>query len=321
MASLNIHLRRFLDWFLALFAKGHLVDDTPQLPEAIVVKAPLEPKPLPPAPDDHVDADAITPPVADLPLVLQPPTPIAPLANLLPPLLIVDLYWQDQKKPAWPALLANPQISVVGAIIKATQGVSYYTDAIEWFKKQWALLAELDLRRGAYHYLNFNQSGVAQAEYHAKTVGLDSWKRPRTILPIVDVERGKEGGANYKASAAQIVDVTSDYIARMRSLTGLDSILYGRGAMRDLGITSKMGAKWLWNPSYTAVMKASTITRIGWSVSEVCMWQYTDGDYCTAKTTTGKPLPKTIPGFGSEDTSVYLGGKTVADFDRQLCAI
>lgn len=334
-SSIAKQLRRFLDWLLALFSPA-VETPLPELPEARVIQSntgapmPAAP-PMLELPDDlvePVDADAITPAVFDLPTTASAlaDNEAKRLTTLKAPLLIVDRYWLDdggpKKPPSWESLVATQHSAgppVIAAILKATQGTGYYNDAIAWFHKHWAALGKLlELRRGAYHYLNFGQSGIGQAAYYLRTVGIGSWKAPRTILPIVDVERGKEGGANYKASKQQIIDVTSDFIAYVKKETGLDSILYGRGAMRDLGITDKMGAKFLWNPSYTEVMKASTITRVGWQVSDVCMWQYTDGEWSKAKTTTGIVLPKTILGYGAGDTSVYTGGRSVADFDRQL---
>ena len=63
------------------------------------------------------------------------------------------------------------------------------------------------------------------------------------IVPIVDVERGGERNPNQRATAQQVIDCTSAWVNKVKETTGPPVCLYGRGAMRDLSITSKMGCE------------------------------------------------------------------------------
>jgi hypothetical protein len=234
--------------------------------------------------------------------------------SLRPPLL-VDLYWASLGAlPPWHRLADAPDCA--GAILKATEGVIY--PRASWFVDNWPRLRAaggarygLSWFRGAYHFLIFARAGVAQADHYLDAVErAGGWDRG-DLLPIVDVERVGEGHPNYRATRGQVVDVVSAWVERVKVRTGRDVVLYGRGAMRDLGITSRMGAARLWNPAYTRSMPATT--SIGWPAERVALWQYTDGK------TNLTPYPTTVPGFGAVDASAFLGGDLV-ELAAQLVA-
>jgi GH25 family lysozyme M1 (1,4-beta-N-acetylmuramidase) len=205
-------------------------------------------------------------------------------------------------EPNFEALAADPRM--VGIVLKATEGVSY---APPWFLRQWSRArAAGGVRygftwlRGAYHYLRFMEDGARQADFYLAHVDRAGGWGFGDILPIVDVERG---GANAGVSdAGLVVDCVSAFAERVRARTGRDVILYGRGAMRDLGITSKMGCARVWTPNY-----GPTMTRRGleaWSLDDIAMWQYTDGNSPGPAN-----LPVRIPGFsGALDLSVVIAG-------------
>lgn len=233
--------------------------------------------------------------------------------GLLPPHLIVDLYWQDcGPRPKWEVLLKD--VRYKGAIIKATEGARY--GHADWFVKNWPLLKTLagdrygkSWFRGAYHYLRFSTDGAKQADYYLKVIEQAGGWDSGDFLPVVDVELGQPTSTNHSATASKIVKCTEGFVNRVKEVTGREVILYGRGAMRDKGITSHMGCRWLWNPSYTKTMDRSAIERVGWRLSEVALWQYTDGEVNAVKqTTAGAELPHKIPGFGNVDCSVFLLG-------------
>jgi hypothetical protein len=77
------------------------------------------------------------------------------------PYLLVDLYPGDEgPHPPWDVLVNSPLF--VGAIIKASQGVSGWYNDRGWFKTNWPALREAGgarsgttWLRGAYHFLNF----------------------------------------------------------------------------------------------------------------------------------------------------------------------
>lgn len=234
------------------------------------------------------------------------------------PILLVDLFHGDLGKlPDFAAVVAAP--GYAGAILKATEGTAYAKAS--WLVANWPRVRAaggarygVSWFRGAYHFLRFGEDGAAQADFYLATIDAAGGWAEGDLLPIVDVELGGDTHPNRKASAQQIVDRTRAFTARVTARTGRDVILYGRGAMRDKKITDHMGCRWLWNPSYTALMKRETIERVGWTVPEVAMWQYCgDGDGHLAG------YPTSVPGFGEVDISVFLAG-TLADLRHKLCA-
>jgi hypothetical protein len=231
----------------------------------------------------------------------------------LDPPRLVDLYWATLgARPPWEQLAAAPNYA--GAILKATEGVVYARAS--WFVDNWPRLRAAggarygsSWFRGAYHFLIFGREGARQADHYLDTVDrAGGWDRG-DLLPIVDVERVGENHPNHRASRQEVIDVVSAWVARVKARTGREVMLYGRGAMRDLGIVSRMGAARLWNPGYTRSMPATT--SIGWPAELVALWQYTDGR------TNLTPYPATVPGFGAVDGSVFLGGD-VDDLAAQL---
>jgi len=223
-------------------------------------------------------------------------------------LLVVDVYQETQHgHPVWAPLLADP--TYVGAILKCTQGIAYPT---AWFHQQWSALRAAagdrygaSFVRGAYHFLMFDDDPVRQATYYLDTVAAAGGWDHGDLIPIVDVERAD---GNEHATAAQVTACVTAFVAEVAKATGQDVMIYGRGAMRDLHITSTFGAQWLWNPGYTATMPSAA--EQGWPDDTVALWQYTDGTHGDAP-----GLPRETPGLGAVDASVYRG----ASF-AQLCA-
>lgn len=223
--------------------------------------------------------------------------------------MIVDVYPLDLGgEPKWPVLAAasDDTTEYVGAILKATEGTNYDYD---WFTKNWPLVRSIggerygvDWFRGAYHFLRFAQSGPAQADFYLKTIDKAGGWGKGDILPIVDVELGGPSSSNYHATAQQIIDCTSAFVARVKAVAGRKVILYGRGAMRDKNIASKMGCDVVWNPSYTTTMITNGLVPT-WKLDEIAIWQYSgDGEGSLPN------YPRSIPGFGKPDLSVYVDG-------------
>lgn len=233
----------------------------------------------------------------------------------LDPVLMVDLYWGDlPTPPRWDRLAGTP--GYVGAILKATQGTKYRKTS--WFVANWPRARDAAAGRygtswfrGAYHYVVFDLAGAPQADFFLDTVERAGGWEDGDLHPIIDVERGKEGTAQHRATRQQVIDVVSAWIERVKARTGRKVILYGRGAMRDLGIASRMGADLLWNPSYTNPIRPTD--RIGWPASKVPLLQYTDGR--TNKT----KYPTRVRGFGAVDASVFRAGH-IDDLARTLVA-
>jgi GH25 family lysozyme M1 (1,4-beta-N-acetylmuramidase) len=217
----------------------------------------------------------------------------------------------------------NPNLAVlaaqphsIGVVLKATEGTSYAPD---WFVKHWPVARAaggarygFTWLRGAYHYLRFDIDGARQADFflaHVERAG--GWSYG-DILPIVDVERG---GNNADNNAQSVIECTTAFAHRVTQLTGRDVILYGRGAMRDLGITSKMGCSRVITPNYGDSMETNGLQ--AWSLGDIAAWQFTDG------VRSGPSKYPTRPsGFaGAVDTSVIIAGNRepwLFDVHRQL---
>ncbi len=223
-------------------------------------------------------------------------------------LLLIDTYhgnWQN-RSPNWPALANARHLGFVGGILKCSDGIWPH----EWFRLNWPAIRNAgkdryatDWFRGAYHFMRFDSLGGTpeqQADCFCRNVEKAGGFAKGDIFPIVDVERQSQGGRNFSATAQEIVEKTSRYTERVKSRTGRPVLLYGRGAMRDLGIKSKMGCRAVWNPGYTDRMPTNGLEST-WKRDEILLWQYTDGK--VNKTT----FPTECPGFGALDCSVFLG--------------
>lgn len=239
------------------------------------------------------------------------------------PYLFVDVYPLDLGgNPDWNVLVNTPKF--YGAILKATQGSKGYYNDRGWFKKNWPLLKDiapnrygLTWFRGAYLFLNLWEDGTAQADNYLDVITDAGGWDTGDMFPFTDVELGNDGSngrprnRNQDASTQQIIDCTTACANRLREATGRNVILYGRGAMRDRGITSKMGCDAVWNPSYTATMVKNGLE--AWTLDDIVLWQYC-GDGVAG--IDEEKLPRIIPGFGSPDISVYIEGANKPSFDK-----
>jgi hypothetical protein len=236
--------------------------------------------------------------------------------------LFVDLYPGDLKKkstdlmgePAWDVLINAPHF--YGAILKAAQGSKGWSNDHGWFNKNWPLLKTVGgdrygatWFRGAYLFLNFWQSGKDQADNYLDIIDAAGGWDAGDIIPIIDVELGNDGSngrprnRNNDASAKEIIDCTTACADQIRSKTGRQVMLYGRGAMRERSIKSRMGCDIVWNPSYTQTIVLHGLE--AWNLDDIALWQYCgDGKAAIDE----KKLPRSIDNFGKVDISVYIDG-------------
>lgn len=269
--------------------------------------------------------------------------------------LLVDLYPGDLRgRPDWEALERNSRfdnVEVVGAILKATEGISYrYTD---WFVREGRRAREMwqgrlgrDRFMGSYHYLQLRRDGAKQAEYFVRT--MEKINMPQggvDIHPALDFEQGGQVGffpsdcpkdeegrhmlhllpdGVKRDLAKRAMETVRKCAERFRELTGFKPMLYGRGLQRDLGMTTirgytqdqlRMGCVKVWNPAYTS--KIVRMEAYGWPIEDVPLWQYCGGgDEAHAK------LPNGIPGFSDDvDLNVHIDGSnrtSLASFRKAL---
>ncbi len=237
------------------------------------------------------------------------------------PYLFVDLYSGDDgrlvgKHPDWQVLANTPHYC--GAILKAWDGLRFNDGG--WFQRHWPAVRAAGADRygetwfrGAYLFLEFAQSGADQADAYLQTVEAAGGWDSGDILPIIDAEQGGEGRPamngkpavpahpNRRATKQQVIDCVTACANRLRERIGRRVILYGRGAMRDLGINDRMGCDLVWNPAYTQTMVRHGLE--AWNLEDVVLWQY-----CGDGTAAVANLPRLVPGFGVCDLSVFVKG-------------
>lgn len=198
-----------------------------------------------------------------------------------------------------------------GVLIKATEG-NYYAPA--WFRNYWQPIKNIagdrygkTWFRGAYHYLKFNIDAKVQADFFLKLVDKAGGWDVGDFWPVVDAELGNDGAegghrdSNNDASAQQIIDCTSLWAQTVKQATGRQVMLYGNGAMRDKGITSRMECDWLWFPRYTTTLPEEKYLKEGWTLDRLVMWQfYGDGSEEL------KNYPKVSPMGRQGDISVMV---------------
>ncbi len=142
------------------------------------------------------------------------------------------------------------------AFVKATQGLRFIDPR---FKLNWAAIRKSGIVRGAYHFLQPDQDGAAQARHFLKTVNFSKGD----LLPVVDVERpGKE-----------LVGTLKDFLAEVKSELGIDAIIYVSPAFWNEHLADAFEAPApnpLWVAEYR-VSKPKQVRNIGpWLI-----WQYT----------------------------------------------
>lgn len=223
--------------------------------------------------------------------------------------LFVDVYTGDHAAD-WNALSAAGA-PWTGVILKVSQGLRYNSEDDgahrSWLSTNWARLAQTNLIRGAYHYLQIAEDGAAQADYYLHCIQRAGGFRAGDLWPIVDVETANNGNP----SRQQIIDCTSSYAAQIKKQTGHLPILYGGSFLYDHDVTSQMGCGYLWIARYTATLSGAIHDRIGWPSDRLFAWQYRGDEYnAQLRNADGATYPDQAPGIGKVDISVltFPGG-------------
>ena len=147
-------------------------------------------------------------------------------------------------------------------------------------------------------YLDIRLGGAAQADYFLRAVERAGGWSAGDLFPMVDVERA---GQREGIGAAQIIDCVSAFVEQVRRASGRNTMLYGGSYLAELGITQRMGATWLAIARYTPTLPTMVVTRIGWDLTSLALWQYC-GDGVA-----GLPgYPQQAPGCGKVDISALV---------------
>lgn len=296
---------------------------------------------LPPAPP------VSTPPAVEPPTTQVVTPPVAPVATPAAPVdfnrhgtfIITDVYPKDLDDPHTPQIEVPPfenlvgmrfgdngRLEMVGAMVKASQGVGWGAANEDWFKKCWRRIKEVggdrygkDWFRACYHFLTFQRDGAQQADYFCSLVEAAGGWDHGDVMPMVDAEEGGQGTwaggqkledikdpARRRRLANEVVECVSKFADRVRQRTGQRVMLYGRGIMRDLLINDRMHCDAVANPAYTRTMPP--MDRYGWPLEDVVLWQLNGDGVVYAP-----GFPAEIPHWGKEDYSVYIDGANKTD--------
>jgi GH25 family lysozyme M1 (1,4-beta-N-acetylmuramidase) len=238
--------------------------------------------------------------------------------------LITDIYPRDLgPNPPFhvlPGMTVNGK-EVVGCVVKASQSTGWGKTNEAWFARSWKKIRDVagdrygvDFFRGCYHFLVFSVDGAKQADYFCDRVEAAGGFDSGDLMPWVDAEEGGQGkwapqkletitDSKLRARLADnVTSCTTAFVDRFRKRTGLRIAVYGRGIFRDLHMTHcTFGADSAVNPAYTATMPK--MDKYGVPLDHITFWQ------CCGDGTVVLPgFPSKLPGWGSEDYSVYIDG-------------
>ena len=152
----------------------------------------------------------------------------------------------------WPAVEGA---GIRFAYIKATQGTKWVDPR---FAENWSGVAKTDIRRGAYHFLEPDVDGTAQAKHFLKTVELEEGD----LLPVVDVETK---GPNLLVNLEK-------FLAEVKRQTKLDAMIYVAPAFWNDHLENAREEPWP-NPLWIAEYGVSTPKAAG-SLGPWLVWQY-----------------------------------------------
>jgi lysozyme len=190
--------------------------------------------------------------------------------------VVVDLSHFNQS----PDFVAAQKAGIVGAIHKATQGVTYLDPTYVEHRKA---AAAAGILWGAYHF-GTGSDGVQQAAFF-----LDSVQPADDTLLVLDFEANPQG-------PSMTLEEARAFVTHVQQETGRWPGLYSGHYIKELLGTSSdpvLANCWLWLSQYgpTPVVPPNWKT---WT-----MWQYTDGAL--------GPEPHTVPGLGRCDRDQFNG--------------
>ncbi len=180
------------------------------------------------------------------------------------------------------------------AFAKTSEGNSYVDTT---FRRNWQLIQEAGLFRGAYHFARPGRDPETQAALFASVLGGLGF---RDLPPVLDLE--EDDGR----SAGEVLDWAQRFVTKAEQLLGRTLMIYTGGFWRGpLGNPTSpfFSARPLWLAAYVT----SPVVPASWT--SWTFWQYSEGRH-------NRPVP--IAGVRPCDQNRFAG--TEADLDR-LCGL
>jgi hypothetical protein len=233
------------------------------------------------------------------------------------PFFIPDIYANDPTGPLpnFAALAAQP--SMVGCVLKATQGVSY---APAWFMNNWPRVRAAggarygkSWFRGCYHFATPDASGTAQADFVLDAIErAGGWDPEGDMPPAWDFEDGNAKiWTGRGVTKQQVIDLSSQFAERVKQRIGRAPILYTGNTWREYGITEHAGFSQMWSSHL------SKMAPYGWPNSSYVAWQYAGDGKLYDPATAARSFPLAVPGWGATDMSVIMdAGVPATDVGR-----
>lgn len=217
-------------------------------------------------------------------ITLDPNPKVKPVVDDSGILKGVDLYHDD--------VVTNWKDMAQGGIsfcfLKASQGVSIKDNK---FYSYWNAAKAVGIKVGAYHFMNFEQSGKVQAHFFNERLRDVGGLKTSDLPPVIDWEY-KEGITAKKAD----IQIGKDFIDEISILTGRRPIIYlPPSVANELGNPSWFKAYPLWLANY------SSKPHVPAPWTDFTIWQNSEN--------------ATIPGLGNKgDSDIFKG--TLADLDK-----
>lgn len=135
----------------------------------------------------------------------------------------------------------------VFGIAKATQG-TYFQD--NQFAANWAAMKSAGVIRGAYHFLDYVDDPVQQADYFVNRLNQAGGLQPGDLPPVLDVEDVPQSGGGYETID---ISVVLPWLERVECLTGKKPIIYSSARIMDPeNPPSALAGYPLWVANYTS---------------------------------------------------------------------
>jgi GH25 family lysozyme M1 (1,4-beta-N-acetylmuramidase) len=162
------------------------------------------------------------------------------------------------------------------AIIKASEGTSYKSEYVEWFKQQWNN-SKGKVKRSAYHFFRPELDGAKQAEYFVGIVNSAGGGQDFTLAVDVETPCNMEGTScmPYPFDRTVSTNNLKAFLDKVKALTGQNAMIYTSKYMWESVMTTS--PSWggneypMWVASWSAGV--GTLPK-GWT--DYAVWQYSN---------------------------------------------